>query len=402
MPPDPVYNPLDADTLENPFPIYDYLRSNAPVYWHEQMQSWVLTRYADCRNVLLDHKLFARDERRVGESIPDDRLSVQQLDPPEVIPLRRLFFQAFKAVDLEQIARRARGQIRGLLDAHGKRPIFDLMADVASPVAESLTCEFFGSPTPPAPGKFMQIAHGIALGMDAGLEPCQRGAGRAVSVELDRMVRDWSEDPIPGSFMAEVKDKILPRKYPDTLIYRTVDAMVNASYSTIYASIGNAALTLFQHPEIRAAFTPHNLVSGCDEILRFDSPAHATSRVATERTTIGGTVIERGQVVITLFAAANRDPDGFERPNDLVLDRRHNHHLGFGWGSHQCLGIGLANVALHEFVSAALALPALRSLGKPKRFRTATLRWLQNLPVTASPQSSPEMEEQRHGTTEHA
>lgn len=383
--PDPIYNPLSALTLADPYPVYARLRASTPVYWHEQMSSWVVTRYDDCRAVLGDHRLFARDERRVGEKIPDDKLSVQQLDPPDLVPLRRAFVRAFAAIDLPKIAHQARQYIDQALDNAAGRSSFDLMADVATPVAEYVTCATFGASPAPKPGHLTEIALGIALSMDSGLRPSQKGAGRQGSVQLDSMVRSWLAAPSEPGFMAEVARNIMPLGYQDTMIYRTVDAVVNAAYSTVYASIGNAALILMQHPKARAAFTTENLGSGCQELIRFDGPAHATSRIATEPTRLGIATIEKGQYVITLFAAANRDPEKFASPNELLLERSPNPHLGFGFGVHQCLGIDLAHTILREFVAGLLQRPALRLTDEAERYPTATLRWLKKLPVTMLP-----------------
>lgn len=383
--PDPLYNPLSVATLADPYPIYAELRAKAPVYWHEQMSSWVVTRYHDCRAVLGDHRIFARDDRRVGQDIPLEKMTVQQLDPPDLVPLRRAFFRAFSAIDLAQIAKGARRHLEQALDSLSKRPSFDLMTEVAAPVAEYVTCETFGAVPAPAPGKLTEIALGIALSMDSGLRPAQRGAGRPGSLELDALVRTWLARPDAPGFMGEVVRNVMTLGYPDTMIYKTVDAVVNAAYSTVYASIGNAALILMQHPEARAAFSGENLKSGCQELVRFDSPAHATSRVATERTELGGTTIERGQCVITLLAAANRDPERFPSPDELVLDRSPNPHMGFGFGAHQCMGIDLAYGILEQFVAAVIERPTLRLQGEPERYPTATLRWLRALPATLAP-----------------
>jgi cytochrome P450 len=259
------------------------------------------------------------------------------------------------------------------------------MTEIAMPVAEHVTCDVFGAQPRPCPGRFADIAYGIALAMDAGLVPSQRDSGKQVSAELDEMIALWFKAPNPTGLSGEIVRDILPLEFPERLIYRTVDAMVNASYSTMYASIGNAALILMQHPTARAAFNAQNVVSGCEELIRFDSPAHATSRVATSRTKISDTLVEEGQTVITLFAAANRDSAKFTSANELVLDRSPNPHLGFGLGPHQCLGADLAYVVLREFVSMLTQHPTLRLAGRPQRFPTATLRWLKSLPVTLAP-----------------
>jgi cytochrome P450 len=111
------------------------------MFWHEQMQSWVLTRYRDCREVLRDYDLFARDRRRIGEEIPDFRESVQTLDPPVQGPLRQLFVGSLREQNFDAIADSARVQVAELFDRLHGRERFDWMSEVAAPVALSLTAD---------------------------------------------------------------------------------------------------------------------------------------------------------------------------------------------------------------------------------------------------------------------
>src|SRR5215469_7819949 len=97
------YDPLDEATLADPYPVLARLREDSPVFWHEGMRCWCLTRYADCVAVLRDHQRFARDQRRAGTEVPAAGLSVQSLDPPGQSPVRGLFTSALRAQDLGAI-----------------------------------------------------------------------------------------------------------------------------------------------------------------------------------------------------------------------------------------------------------------------------------------------------------
>lgn len=384
---DPLYNPLDPATLVDPYPVYDELRSKHPVYWHEQLQSWVLTRHDDCRHVLSDHETFARDWRRVGDDIPNEKVSVQGMDPPEMVPLRRLFAAAFRALDMRTIAARARACIEARLGPAQPWSDFDVMTDLADPLADCVTGFAFGV-EPPGSGAFARIAYGIALAMDSGLVPEQRTAGAAVSAELRGLIRQWMSGAADRQgLVGMIAGQPEIREWHEGVIVSTLAAMVNAAWSTIYASTGNAVLTLLRNPEAREQLTPENLDTAVDELLRFDSPAHATSRVATRPTRLGGVDLDRGSVVVTILAAANRDPERFASPHRLVLDRSPNPHLGFGWGPHSCLGAALASIVMRELVDVLAARPPLQLAGVPRRYPTATLRYLAALPVEVTTRS---------------
>ncbi|MGH3749888.1 MAG: hypothetical protein ACRDT8_21095, partial [Micromonosporaceae bacterium] len=76
---DPILELAHPDVLPNPYPAYARLRDTAPVFWHEGLASWMLTRHADCAAVLRDSQRFAADWRKVGEDVPSQVLSVQSL-----------------------------------------------------------------------------------------------------------------------------------------------------------------------------------------------------------------------------------------------------------------------------------------------------------------------------------
>ncbi|MEU3192751.1 cytochrome P450, partial [Streptomyces sp. NPDC006992] len=91
---DPLYDPLAPEVIAAPHDTYRRLREHRRIYWHAQLDSWVLTGHAECRKVLGDTTAFGSDFRRVGEEVPDAQLSVQSLDPPEHSAVRHLLVSA--------------------------------------------------------------------------------------------------------------------------------------------------------------------------------------------------------------------------------------------------------------------------------------------------------------------
>ncbi|HEV2376845.1 MAG TPA: cytochrome P450 [Streptosporangiaceae bacterium] len=380
------YDPLDPAMLEDPYPLYRALRESTPVFWHEQTQSWVLTRYRDCRDVLRDYDLFARDRRRVGEDVPDFRQSVQTLDPPAQGPLRRLFVSSLREQDFDELAGRARLQISQVFGQLSGRDRFDWMREVAAPVALSLTAELIGVDEPEL-NPYVEISEALARRMDAALLPETADPGDRARKAFNALVSTWFAGDGRDGALACIRHNAAGAKVSDHYVRNTTSVTFNASFGTVFAAAGNIALTLLQRPEaLEQLRDPRILESGVEELIRFDGPAQGTSRVAIRKTTIGDTIVEPGQVVLTLLAAANRDPDEFPRPDELVLDRTPNRHLGFGWGPHACLGMLFGHLAVRELVVGMLATPGrLRLAGTPIRRRTATVRCLEYLPVTLRP-----------------
>jgi cytochrome P450 len=130
-----------------------------------------------------------------------------------------------------------------------------------------------------------------------------------------------------------------------------------AGTETTTSGMGNALLLLDRFPDTRRRILaePAVLSTAVDEILRFDAPVQGLSRVATEEHARYGRVIPEGARVHLLFAAANRDPRVFDRPDEFDITRSPNPHLGFGFGIHHCLGASLARTEIRVGLPELLA-----------------------------------------------
>jgi cytochrome P450 len=377
-----VYEPLSPETLENPYPLYARLRETAPIFWHEQMSSWVVTRHADCVEVLREHNRFARDRRRVGVDVPENMQNLQSLDPPQLSPLKRVLVGAFRNQDLPAIGKRTHVLAERLLGTLADRTEFDWIHEVAAPLALAVSADLFGVPEPGL-DYYAAISDAIARRMDGGLNPANIPAGDTARAELNRLVDGWlAADERPG-ILSAVRRNADRAGLPAHYIRNSASNMFNASYGTLFAAIGNVCLTLLEHPDVLAQLrSDHTLLDTApDELVRFDGPAQGTSRLAVEDTELCGQPIRSGQIVMTLFGAANRDPEEFANPENVVLSRSPNRHLGFGWGVHSCLGTMFGNLAISELLRALMDAPDLRLVGQPTRRTTATVRSMDLLPV---------------------
>lgn len=377
------YDPLATETLLNPYPIYKQLREKAPVFWHEGMKSWVLTRYADCREVLRDYEIFARDERRLGKEIPDVSHNVQSLDPPENGPLRNLLMKAFTNQNIEGIRRQVHDLIEDIFEKQSMKAEFDFMAELSAPLSLSLTSVLLGVEEPDLQ-EYVAISEAIAHQMDSGLIPEHREPGNRARKKLNDLVDEWFATEGQPGIVSYIRSHRHKAQVPEHYVRNTTGNMFNASFGTLFATFGNVALTLLEQPTVLERLRDTSLLdTGIDELIRYDGPAQGTSRIATQTTMIGETVIERGDIVLTLLAAANRDPEAFPDPDALILDRSDTPHLGFGWGPHTCVGTVFGKLAIRELILCMLARPdRLRLVGTPTRRPTATVRCIGVLPVS--------------------
>jgi cytochrome P450 len=149
--------------------------------------------------------------------------------------------------------------------------------------------------------------------------------------------------------------------------------------------IGNGLLTLLRHPDqlekLRADLSL--MPSAIEELLRYESPSQQTTRLAPEDIELGGKLIRKGQTVMVVMGAANRDPERFPDPDRLDIVRQDNRHLAFGWASHFCFGAPLGRLEGQMALATLLnRMPHLRQEPGPLTWReNLGLRGLNALPV---------------------
>jgi cytochrome P450 len=149
--------------------------------------------------------------------------------------------------------------------------------------------------------------------------------------------------------------------------------------------IGNGVLTLLRNPSQleRLQNDPSLIPSALEEMLRYESPSQHTGRIAPEDVELGGKMIRKGQAVMAVMAAANRDPERFPDPDRFDVARADNRHLAFGYAAHFCFGAALARVEGQEVFEAIVRrLPDLQLQPLPLVWRNNLgLRGLTALPV---------------------
>lgn len=377
------YDPLEPETLRNPYPLYAAMRAEAPVMWHEQTQSWVLTRHDDCQAVLRDHVVFARDRRRLGVEVPEFRQNLQSLDPPALSGLRRHLLGTLHGADWAALGDDMSAQFSATLDRAADRGAqLEWMADVAAPVSLRATADLLGVPEPDL-AVYMEISDGIAARMDAGLVPANIERGDQARQDLNRLADGWLAEPSEGSLLSTLVTTASVHGVPEHYVRNTAGVLFNASFGTLYATLGNVLNTMIQLGLQAADIDEDQLDASVEELIRLDGPAQGTSRLAAEDVVLRGVPIARGDIVLTLLAAANRDPEVFEQPDEFVPTRENNPHLGFGWGPHSCVGSRFGHLAVARMLC-SLRPFELGLAGAVTRRGTATVRTIAQLPVSVN------------------
>lgn len=380
---DPLFDPLAADVLEDPYPAYARLFAHAPVYWHRQLQSWVVTGHPEASAVLKDSKRFTTDFRRIGIPTPPTLLSLQTIDPPEHTPLRHLGLDTLRSLDLDEVGRvlttLAHEQLGELL----QRGRFDFIDDFADRFTMAAITTVLGVAPPTEDEVTDRLNQELDASMDTGVAPEAEEPGLRARAYFNAIVEGWLADPPQTGAVAYIAEHETEGEVSREVLVNSIRAFFHAGFEVPSRFLGNAVAALVRQPAaMTAVLEGAPMERAVEELVRFGAPVHALSRACTEDTVVGGVRIERGQLVVALIAAANRDPRVFADPDTLHLDRDPNPHLGFGRGSHACLGAIVGRLEARAVLSTIVEHGApLRFDGSPVVRPSATLRGLRHLPL---------------------
>ena len=395
------YTPADPAFIADPYPAFARLRADHPVVYDPATNQWLVARFSDVNALLRDRRLgrsyvHVATHQEFGRTPPpaweapfeaSQRLQLIDMEPPDHTRLRRLVSTAFTPRTVEGLRPRVTELVDGLVSAALERGEFDLLADLIELLPVAVIAELLGIP-PADRGLLRPWSADMTLMFE--LTRSQADERRAVqaTVEfsdyLQALVRERRARPRADllselSLVAEAGDHLSE----DELI-ATAILLLNAGHEASVNGAANAWWTLFRHPEALAALRsdPGLVPTAVEELLRFDTPAPMFERWVLEDIELHGITIPRGQELALLFASANRDPDQFASPDNLVLDRAPNPHLSFGAGIHFCLGAPLARLELGILFRAILErMPALELVSEPAWKPRFVLRGLQALPV---------------------
>jgi cytochrome P450 len=373
-----AFNPLRRELRIDPYPFYRRLREKDPFHRSRPADGWVLSRYADILAVLGDRS-FSADERnlrryprlrarnlRAGLEDPYevDQASMLRLDPPDHTRLRNLVSKAFTPRAVERMRPVIEKYVEELLGALEGRRTIELIRDFAAPLPVCVIAEMLGVPVEDRE-RFRHWSDEAVRTLGDGTLDDRR---RAVAAMNDS-----------GLVAAEEAGDRLSKNE----LFTTCVLLLVAGNETTTKLIGNGVLALLRNPDqleiLRSE--PERIPSAVEELLRYDSPVQLTSRMVAEDRELCGRRLRRGQQLVLLLAAGNRDPAQFEDPDRLDVTRSDVRHLSFSHGLHFCLGAGLARL------EGALALEALVSRYRDLR-QAGEVEWGDNT-VLRGPRSLP-------------
>ncbi len=382
-----AFNPLAKGVLEDPYPQYRKLQSRDPIHRSRLVDGWVLTRYADINEVLTDSR-FMSDERKMpnfekrrqqlikAAGIPDDPPApgMLRLDPPDHTRLRSLVNKAFTPRAIEKLRPRVEEIVDELLDAVADKGSMDVIEDLAYPLPVMVIAEMLGVPAEDRDQlKRWSDEIVLTLGAIQGGDEVRRSyeAGKEMIAYIEKIAEERQREPRDDLLSALLAAEEEGDKLTIEEVYSTVLLILVAGHETTTNLIGNGLLALLRNPDQLELLRddPALAQSAVEELLRYDSPVQATSRLVTEEVALNGHTVQPFQQVILLLGAANRDPEQFTDPDHLDITRDEGSPLSFSHGIHFCLGAPLARL------EAQIALPAMLQRFPNLKLATERVEW---------------------------
>lgn len=375
------------------------LRDGGPKYFNTLAQGfWMVTEYDACRELLQNQELFCSESFVPTDPDPDYRLLPTHADGEEHHKYRRIMAPWFSPGAIQRLEPEMRAIARRLLDElvetggddvisrfcmRYPTEVFVLLvglekedADVTQPLVETFF-DGYGGTIPEeqmldAVGKL--FAHYDGIIADRKANP-----------------RDPTKDYFTALTQAKFGDRLLTLEEMQQMTF-----LLNiAGLDTARAHLGYLLMHLAENPADRKRIVeePEIISNACEESLRFHAIIWILARKARKDMEFHGLPVKKGDMVAGVLAAANRDPEKYDRPDEFIIDRPTPRHLEFAAGLHRCLGIHLARTELrigieewHKVIpdyELAADPSTLRERGSQLSLLSLPLRWPSRVPAEA-------------------
>lgn len=324
----------DPDVIADPYPLLRELRETSPVHKTGFSDFWILTRFDDCRAALRDQRLGSPEP---GEEVPtllasssqlrrDGPRSLLFLNPPDHTRIRSLVSRAFTPRRVERLRPAVEAMTAELLDPMAEAPECDLIDALAFPLPANVISELVGVPV--ADRDWLRpLVSDLAAALEPNRRPGEAERAEAAGAKVNQYLNDLidsrraepADDLLSGLITAsDGEDRLTQQE-----VARTVSLIYAAGFETTMNLIGNIVHTLMRHPDQLARLrADRSLVpSAVDEVLRFEPPVQIDRRYVRGDAEIGGHPIPRGDGVLMLLGAANRDPAAVDDPDRFDVGR---------------------------------------------------------------------------------
>jgi len=386
------YDPFSEAVMADPHPVYRQLRDEAPAYRIPGHDAWALSRFEDVWNASMD----ARSYSVARGTTPSQLLTrvqpvtpmINVMDPPQHTALRAKLRPFFAPARVRELEPGVRALFAGVLDELDARGGGDAVADFGTRVATQVACMVSG-----IPGEDGDMLYGLVqrfFAREEGVDSMTADGVAAMNEMFAYFSRLAAWRRAEGTAGAHPLDVLIDfeqdgRRLEDAEIASHMSMLLIGGSETFPKVFANLVRRLAEHPDQRAAVVadPALAPDAFTEALRYDMPTQFLGRTLLRDVELHGQKLREGEVVLFLYASANRDDREFEAPERFDLRRRPPRILSFGHGTHACLGIHVARaegrIALEELLRRAPDYEV--DLAGAERLRTEFVQGFARLPL---------------------
>jgi cytochrome P450 len=374
--------------LADPYPAYKSLRDCGAAVFLGSCDAWFIGRFTDVRDALQDWETYSSADgiglNPIINAAWNEALICQ--DPPVHTVRRKLMTSVLNPAALKPVADTIHQRAEALAERLADKGDFDGVADFAHDLPIGLVMDLIGWPEDVRP-RLLELAEGSWNAAGPANERMQNGL-----VQLQAMmalIADIFDNNrvTPGSFASQ----LIAAAHEGSITRETAIGMlagyIVAAFETTISAMASGIWLFATHPKewqkLRA--NPRLSIDAASEIVRFEAPLQNFTRVTTRDAKVSdGTIIPAGARVIVSYASANRDERQYDQPDTFRIDRSEKQNLGFGFGTHNCAGQGLARMEMTAVLSAlAVRIERLELTAPPTRALNNIARGFRSLPACA-------------------
>jgi cytochrome P450 len=349
------YDHFDPELLADPYAFWAALRDDEPVARSDHHGGfWVVSRYADIMEAACDPATFSSRDGTGTPPIPTRLLPIDT-DPPLHQKYRKIINPSFTPQAVRAHEAEWRTLAKELIAGFPSGGELELCDAFAVPFPQQVALRMIGFPDDDRPDLAAWIDDITRL---RGINDEKVGeAAVGVMTRIIERLEERQGQPRREDLISVLLDAQLDgRPLDDDERLFSMMLLLLGGLDTTTSAIAMALAYLAGHPDDRARLLadPDLLDTAVEEFVRIATPVQGLGRTVTRDTNLGGCPLHEGDRVFLLWAAGNRDPRAFDRPEEVVLDRHPNHHLGFGAGPHRCVGSHagklMVKIALQELL----------------------------------------------------
>lgn len=401
------FNPYAPGFDVNPYPVFEKLRTEAPVAWWEQGRGWLVTRYDDIIAVLRDNKRFTTDRNewelaavagsavQIPELAEMSKQSLLSVGNQDHVRLRKLISPALTPRAIERLRPDIQAIVDELLDSVQARGTVNVVTDIA----DQIPARVIGSMLKMPKGRealFQRFTEAVVKTfIPALVRPEELDTLRADIREGLTLVRETIEDrrrnPLENDILTtliqteEQGDKLNTQE-----LLSLVSGLIVGGFETTIHLIGFTVSHLLGQPGLLAQVKaePELLKGVIDEVLRFDHFGKmGVARYALEDLELGGASIKKGQMLLLMLGSGLRDGAAFDKAEVFDVRRNTNASIAFGHGAHYCIGASLARLEVQIAVDTLIRrFPEMSLVKQPSFGPHPLIRRMETLELRLRPE----------------